>query len=104
MSFDGGYEKDSLKMMFGGKCLTCKTNFNLYVVTPRSGSDEYNSYSAAYIDSHEFSPTWSKDRHSTISYIRYQGKQRNPEVKTNIEFTCPICNSDVKLESKPSEV
>ncbi len=91
-------------MMFDGRCPSCKTKFDLYVVTPRSGSDEYNSYSAAYLDSHGPSPTWSEDRYSNISYIKYQGKQRTPDVKTIIDFKCPICDSDVKLKAKPSEV
>jgi len=87
-------------MMFEGKCPRCSTNFNLYVVTPRGSSDEYKSYSAAYCDFHGPSPPWSDERHSNISYIRYQGKLRNPDVKTMIEFKCPICSSDVRLKAK----
>jgi len=91
-------------MMFEGRCPSCRTRFVFYVVTPRSGSDEYNSYSAAYIDSHDPLPIWSEDRYSNISYIKYQGKQRTPYVKTRIEFKCPICDSNVKLKAKPREV
>ena len=78
----------------------CRTNFSLYVVTPRGNSDEYGSYSTAYFVSRGSSPPWSDERHSNITYIKYKGKRRTPDVKTIIEVKCPICDAEVKLKAK----